>query len=150
MSKKDRKWLISSILNEEKISKISSSQHSSQHFNVPSIRNKSINIIEEEEENTISRRLIKCDYTKCNGRMIDSCTKVIHESRNQSSQASVIAAFDELFIQKESEVDVKEYEWQLESNFEEQYEETLVSALARQYEESSASASAKQTIKDIE
>ena len=42
--------------------------------------------------------------------MIDSHTKVIYESRNQGLQASVIIAFNELFIQKESKADVKEYE----------------------------------------
>ena len=137
MSRKGRKWLISSILNEEKTSKISSSWCLSQCFNAPSIRNRSINIIEEKEEDIISRRLVRYDCTKCNGRIVDSHTKVIHESRNQGSQALVTAVFDELFIQKESKADVEEYEWQLESDFEEQYGET------------SASASARQIIKDI-
>ncbi len=41
--------------------------------------------------------------------MVDSHTKVIHESRNQGLQASITAAFDELFIQEESEADVEEY-----------------------------------------
>ncbi len=98
MSGKGRKWSISSILNEEETSKIFSSWHSSWCFNMLSIRNRSINIIEEEEENTISRWLIRCDCTKCNGRMVDSHIKVIHESRNQDLQASVTVAFDKLFI----------------------------------------------------
>jgi len=42
--------------------------------------------------------------------MVDSHTKVIHESRNQDLQVSVTAIFDELFIQEESEADVEEYE----------------------------------------
>ncbi len=77
---------------------------------MPSIRNRLINIIEEKEEDTISKQLVRCDYIKCNGRLVDSHTKVINESRNQGSQASVIVTFDELFIQEESEADVEEYE----------------------------------------
>jgi len=50
--------------------------------------------------------------------MVDSHTKVIHESRNQDLQASITVAFDELFIQEELETDVEEYEWQSESDFE--------------------------------
>ncbi len=110
MSKKGRKWSIFSILNEEKTSEISLSWRLSQRFNASSIRNRSINIIEEEEKNMISRWLVRCDCIKCNGRMVDSHTKVIHESRNQDLQVSVTAIFDELFIQEESEADVEEYE----------------------------------------
>ncbi len=82
--------------------------------------------------------------------MIDSHTKVIYESRNQGLQASVTAAFDELFIQEESKANIEEYKWQSESDFKEQYEETSTSALVKQYEETSASALARQTIKNIE
>jgi len=82
MSRKGRKWSISSIFNKEKISEIFSSQCSSQRFNASSIRNRSINIIEKKEEDTISRRLVRCNYTKYNGRMVDSHIKVIHKSRN--------------------------------------------------------------------
>ena len=46
------------------------------------IRNRLINIIEKEEEDMISRRLVRYDCTEYNNRMIDSYTKVIHESRN--------------------------------------------------------------------
>ena len=98
MSRKGRKWLISSILNEEKTSKISSSWCLSQCFNAPSIRNRSINIIEKKEEDTISRRLVRCNYTKYNGRMVNSCIKVIHESKNQDLQTLVTIIFNELFI----------------------------------------------------
>ncbi len=98
MSEKGKKWSIFSILNEEETSEISSSWHSSQRFNASLIRNRSINIIKEEEEDTISRQLIRCNCIECNDRMVDSHTKVIHKSRNQDSQASVIATFDELFI----------------------------------------------------
>ncbi len=48
-----------------------------------SIKNKSINIIEEDDDDIIFRRLLKCNYTKCNGRMVDFHIKVIYESRNQ-------------------------------------------------------------------
>ena len=149
MSRKGRKWSIFSILNEEETSEISSSRCSSWRFNTSSIRNRSINIIEEEED-TISRRLVRYDYIKYNSKMVDSHIKVIHESRNQGSQASIIAVFDKLFIQEESEANVEKYEWQSESDFEKQYEETLASTLVRQYEETSASALARQTIKNIE
>ncbi len=82
ISRKGRKRLISSILNEGKISEISLSRHSSRRFNTPSIKNRSINIIEEEEKDMISRRLVKCDCTECNSKMVDFHIKVIHESRN--------------------------------------------------------------------
>ncbi len=82
MSRKGRKWSISSIFNKEKISEIFSSQCSSQRFNASSIRNRSINIIEKEKEDTISRQLVRYDCTECNSRMVDSYIKVIHESRN--------------------------------------------------------------------
>ncbi len=119
MSGKGRKRSIFSIFNEEETSKISSNRRSSWHFNIPLIRNKSINIIKEEEKDTISRRLVRCDCIEYNSRIVDSHTKIIHESRNQGSQASVTVIFDELFIQEELEADVEEYEWQSESNFEE-------------------------------
>ncbi len=42
--------------------------------------------------------------------MVDSHTKVIHKSKNQGSQILVTITFNELFIQEELEVNVKEYE----------------------------------------
>ncbi len=98
----------------------------------------------------ISRQLVRYDYIKCNGRMVDSHIKVIHKLRNQGSQASITATFDELFIQEKSKANVEEYEWQSESDFEKQYGETLALASARQYGETSVLALARQTIKDIE
>ena len=120
MSRKGRKRSISSILDEEETSEISSSRRSGRRSNAPSYRNRSISII-EDDDNTSSRRLarlVRCDCTECNGRMVDPRTKVIHEARNQGSQASVTAAFDELFLQEESEANVEKYEWQSESDFE--------------------------------
>ena len=82
MSRKSRKQSIFSILNEEKIFKISSSRYLSWYFNAPSIRNKSINIIKKEKKDMIFRRLVKYDYTEYNDRIINSYIKVIYESRN--------------------------------------------------------------------
>ena len=75
--------MISSIFNEEKTSKISSNQRSSWYFNMPLIRNRLINIIEKEEEDTISKWLVRYNYIKYNDRMIDFYIKVIYKSRNQ-------------------------------------------------------------------
>jgi len=99
--------LISSIFN--KTSEIFSNWHLNCRFNTFSIRNRSINIIKEEEEDIISKRLVKYNCTKCNSKIIDSYIKVIYELRNQNSQISVIVAFDKLFIQEELKADVEEY-----------------------------------------
>ncbi len=82
ISRKGKKWSIFSILNKEKISEISSNQCSSWRFNMPLIRNRSINIIEKEEENMISKWLVRYDCIEYNGRMVDFHIKVIYKSRN--------------------------------------------------------------------
>ena len=90
MSGKGRKWSISSILGEEESSRSTSSQRSI----VLSRRNRSLSIIDEEVI-TSSSRFVRCDCTECNSRMVDSHTKVLHESRDQGSQESAMTTFNE-------------------------------------------------------
>jgi len=144
MSGKSRKRSISSIIDEE--------SSSNRRSTTSSRRNRSISII--EEESTPSRQSVRYYCIECNGKFIDSRTKIIHESRNQGSQASISTTFRELDIQEESESedDFEEYEQQSEDNFEEyeqQSGEVSTSALVTeddfdqgygQYEEVSTSA----------
>ena len=150
MNGKSRKRSISSILDEESFS--------NRRFTMSSRRNRSISII--EEESTPSRQSVRYYCIECNGKFIDSRTKIIHESRNQGSQASILTTFCELDIQEESksEDNFEEYEQQSEDNFEEyeqQSGEVSTSALVTeddfdqgygQYEEVSTSALAVRRI----
>ena len=130
MSGKGRKRSIFSILNDEETSETSSSRYT--EHSRKSRSGRSISIIDEEVMNSTSR-LVRCDCTECNGKMVDPRTKVIHEardqssqvtvptaisepeSRNQGSQVSVTTAFDVLHLQDIPEADLEE---QLEIDFE--------------------------------
>ena len=96
MSGKGRKRSISNILDEEETS---SSRRSSQRSTAPSRRNRSISIIDEEvtasTNRTSTSRFVRCNCIECNGRMVDSRTKVLHELRDQGSQESAMIVFDE-------------------------------------------------------
>ncbi len=52
---------------------------------MPSIRNRSINIIKKEKKDTISKWLVRCNCIECNSRIVNSYIKVIYKSRNQDS-----------------------------------------------------------------
>ena len=56
---------------------------------------RSISSLLDDEETTSTSRLVRCDCTKCNGKMVDHRTKEIHEARDPDSHLTVSTTFSE-------------------------------------------------------
>ncbi|RHZ80729.1 hypothetical protein Glove_132g161 [Diversispora epigaea] len=72
-------------------------------------RNRSIsNILGEEltsNQPSSSSRLVLCNCPKCNGRLIDPCTKVIHDLSNESSEISIESFQNQQKIEESKQID---------------------------------------------
>ncbi|RHZ76109.1 hypothetical protein Glove_203g5 [Diversispora epigaea] len=72
-------------------------------------RNRSIsNILGEESTSnqpSSSSRLVLCNCPKCNGRLIDPCTKVIHDLSNESSEISIESFQNQQEIEESERID---------------------------------------------
>src|SRR6266542_3588082 len=107
-----RKRSISSIINDDKGESFLNQSFAISSHATSSRRRAVSDIINKEtitNRPSSNRRLSICNCPKCNGRLVDSCTKEIHEIRFQSSQGEISAAIFQLKIQEEMGDDHEQY-----------------------------------------
>src|SRR6266498_1545784 len=108
-----RKRSISSIIDDDKRESSSSRSFATSSHATSSRRHAVSDIINEEtitNRPSSNRRLSICNCPKYNRRLVDSCTKEIHEIRYQSLQGEILVAKFQLEIQEEMGDDHKQYE----------------------------------------
>src|SRR6266498_5563429 len=108
-----RKRSISSIINDDKGESFLNQSFAISSRATSSCSRAVSNIINKEtitNRPSSNRRLSICNCPKYNGRLVNSCTKEIHEIRYQSSQGEILVAKFQLEIQEEMGDDHKQYE----------------------------------------
>src|SRR6266498_2433263 len=103
-----RKRSISSIIDDDERESSSSRSFATSSRATSSRRRAVSDIINKEtitNRSSSNRRLSICNCPECNGRLVNSRTKKIHEIRYQSSQGEISAAIFQLEIQEETSDD---------------------------------------------